>query len=241
MFGKYMLSELKKYLYHKWLLIVMFIIAILIPIMVISLDSFIGEKDIMLMKSRLLRGFNFSQVGYIVLTALYYGQEYQKSALRTSLLCSPNRILFQIVKICCNSLWTLLLLTITTIISILLLGVSSDASVSLENICELINSLIPAYCSTFELTLITGSIVIITKSTIASIAIMTSMILGLGNILLQYGKFMKYLPVNSVMNGFMIKETSMYLSINTGLIVQGIWCLSLLFIAGILFCRRCAR
>ena len=70
---------------------------------------------------------------------------------------------------------------------------------------------------------------------------MVSLILGLGNLLLQYGTVMRYLPVISMMNGFLVEDLPWYPATWEGLVVQGIWCVALLFAEVMLFQRRYVR
>ena len=238
---KYISCEQKKFLYQKWNTIVMICIIVFVPIMVLSLDSFAGEEGYLLCKSKLLQGFYLSQAGYVVLSALYFGQEYQKSTLRTSLLSTPNRFLFLLAKDCCILMWTIILLVMTTTFSIVILHIAFDVDLSIENLIDLLKTLLPAYGSILELVLLTSGIVVVTRSMIVSMAIMVSLILGLGNLLLQYGTVMRYLPVISMMNGFLVEDLPWYPATWEGLVVQGIWCVALLFAEVMLFQRRYVR
>ena len=89
--------------------------------------------------------------------------------------------------------------------------------------------------------MITAGMVILTRSPVVSIAMLTSLILGLGNLLLQYSTTMRFLPVISSMNGFLVEKIPQYLTIGNGLMVQGIWCVGLLGLAAVIFQRRYVR
>lgn len=214
---------------------------VFVPIMVMSLDSFAGEEGYLLYKSKLLQGFYLAQAGYVVLSALYFGQEYQKSTLRTSLLSTPDRLLFLFAKYGCILMWTIILLAVTTIFSIMILHISFDVKLTFENLIDMLKTLLTAYSSTFELVLLTSGIVVVTRSMIVSMAVMVSLILGLGNLLLHYGTVMRYLPVISTMNGFLVENLPWYLTTNDGLVVQGVWCIVLLLADVILFQKRYVR
>lgn len=241
MFGRYMESEQRKFLYNKWILLVMAGMLVFIPAMVLALDAFAGEEDDLLIKSKLLQSFYLGQVGYVVLSALYFGQEYLKSTLRTSLLSTPKRIPFLLSKVCCILIWTVILLTMTSVLSMAVLQISFDVSFTKERLTECLKCLIPAYISTIELVLITAGIVILTRSSIVSLAIITSLILGLGNLMLQYSTTMRFLPVISSMNGFLVEKIPQYLTTETGLIVQSIWCAGVFGMAIMLFQKRYVR
>lgn len=238
MLSLYYKSEQKKFIYQKWNIIVMLGIAVLVPVMAVTLGSFAGESGALLCKSKLIQGFYLGQAGYTVLAALYFGTEYQRLALRTSLLGTPNRGMLLLAKLLCVSTWTLMLLAVSTIASVTALKLTSAESLPTG---ELITALIPAYISTLELVVITGCIVVLTRSAIASMAVMVSLILGLGNILLQYSATMRYLPVLSTMNGFLVANVPQYLQINVGMAVQAVWVILLLTSAFFVFKMRYVR
>ncbi|MGN0395048.1 MAG: ABC transporter permease [Coprococcus sp.] len=241
MFGRYIKSEQRKILYNKWILIVIICMLVFIPAMVLSLNAFAEENDYFLIKSKLMQSFYLGQVGYVVFSALYFGQEYLKSTLRTSLLSIPKRMLFLMLKVCCILIWTVIVLIITSALSIVVVHISLDVSLTTDYIVSCLKCLIPAYISTIELVLITAGITIITHSPILSIAIIISLILGLGNLMLQYSTIIRFFPVISSMNGFLVEKIPQYLTIVNGLIVQGIWCVGLFGIAAILFQKRYVR
>lgn len=241
MHGYCLKSEGLKFVYNRWLLLCIAGILVFVPVMVLSLDAFAGEAGELLYRSKMMQGFYLGQVGYCVLAALYFGQEYLRSTLRTGLLCVPKRIGFLAAKFSCIFIWTGLLLFIVSLISILTLRIAYGTANSSESVTALISCMIPAYLSTLELTLLTAAIVILTRSQIVSIAILISLILGLGNLLLQYSSMMRYLPVLAAMNGFMVMGSPVYLPVREGLAVQAVWCVALLLIAGIVFKKRYVR
>lgn len=100
MLNRYYKCENTKFIFQKWNIMVMIGIMIFVPVMVMTLDSFFGETGEMLCKSKLIQSFYLGQVGYTVLSALFFVNEYQKSALRTSLISTPDRRIFIITKFC---------------------------------------------------------------------------------------------------------------------------------------------
>lgn len=238
MLFQYYKCEQKKFLYQKWNIVVLIGIFVFVPIMALTLDSYSGETGDLLSKSKLIQGFYLGQAGYAVLAALYFGNEYQKSALRTSLLSTPKREMFLISKLLCILTWSVILLFATTIVSIAAIKFSSSESL---NMSEALKLLLPVYLSTIEIVIITISTVVLTRSMIVSMAIMVSLILGLGNILIQYSPEMKYLPVISTMNAFFVIKIPQYLEIYAGIIVQALWGILLLMIAFFVFKKRYVR
>ena len=61
------------------------------------------------------------------------------------------------------------------------------------------------------------------ESMVASLTIVLSMLLGLGQLLLQYSSRMNVLPGLATMNSFSIKAISIYPSILEGLLIQTLW------------------
>lgn len=234
-------SENYKLLCDKWVLLVMAGIVIFIPIMAVTLDSYTGEGGFLLCQSKLMQSFYLGQVGFAVLSSLYFGQEFRQSALRTSLLCAPRRITLLISKTACITAWTTVLLMLSTVLSAIavysVFGIQPDT----DNISDMIKCLVPAYISSLELVLLTSSAAILTRSLIIPMSVTVSLLLGLGNLLLQYFSVVRYFPAISVMNGFFVSEIPQYLSISAGLLVQGIWCAVMLFISGVVFVKRGVR
>ena len=235
---QYYKCEQKKFLYQKWNVIVMLGLLVFVPVMAITLDSYTGGTGVTLTKSKLIEGFYLGQAGYAVLTALYFGYEYQKSALRTSLLGTPKRGMFLTAKLLCILTWTVILLLANTIFSLAAIAMSSSENLGIG---EALSLLLPDYLSTLEIVIITSALVILTRSMIVSMAIMVSLVLGLGNLLLQYSSEMKYLPVLSTMNSFFVVRVPQYLAINEGTAVQALWGAALLMIAFLVFNRRYVR
>ena len=238
MLFQYYKCEQKKFLYQKWNLVVLIGILVFVPVMALTIDSFTGGTEDMINKSKLIQGFYLGQAGYAVLTALYFGNEYQGSTLRTSLLSTPKRELFLISKLLCILTWSVILLLANTVCSIAIMNISSSGCL---DACEALKLLLPVYLSTLEIVVITSGIVLLTRSMIVSMAIMVSLVLGLGNILLQYSAEMKYLPVLSTMNAFFIVKMPHYLEIGAGVAVQALWGILISLIAFLVFRKRYVR
>ena len=61
------------------------------------------------------------------------------------------------------------------------------------------------------------------ESIVSSLTIVLSMLLGLGQLLLQYSSRMNVLPVLATMNSFSINEISIYPSVIEGIFIQTVW------------------
>ena len=213
-------SEQLKFIYNRWVMIAAGFILIFIPVMVETLGNTLSLP--------LLEGFYLGQAGFAVLAALYFGHEYKRSALRTSILGIPGRIVLLASKYVIVIVWMAGLFLVDSVISVILTG-------------GVMLSLVPGFISTLELTAITCALVVITKSDIVSMAIPVALILGLGTLLLQYGRIMRYLPVVSTLQAFFASRVPSYLSVTEGLWVQGIWAVILVALSFLIFWRRAVR
>lgn len=241
MFKNLLKSESQKLLFYKWILITTIATIIFVPLMVFSLGALGEEAGMDLYTSKLLQSFYLGQVGIVVISALYFGQEFSDSTLRTSLTASPNRILFLLSKFLCLMFWCIMTLLISTVISFIVLQCAFYADLDMNHTGVLIQSLFPAYISSIELCIITVGIIIVSKSMVVSLAIMLSMILGLGHLLMQYSSIMTFLPVLSTMNSFLLFHTNVYLSLWSGILCQGVWCIVLVIISSSLLTIRSVR
>lgn len=241
MFKNLLKSESQKLLFNKWILITMIAVVIFVPLMVYSLGALGEEAGIDLYISKLLQSFYLGQTGVVVISALYFGEEFSNSTLRTSLMSVPNRILFFMSKFLCLMFWCITTLLISTVISFIVLQYVFYADLDMNNIVVLMKSLFPAYISSIELGIITAGMIIVSKSMVVTLAIMLSMILGLGHLLMQYSSIMTFLPVLSTMNSFLLFHTNEYLSLWSGILCQGVWCIVLAILSNGLLRIRSVR
>ena len=238
MFKNLLKSESQKLFFHKWILATTMAVVIFVPLLVYSLGALGEETGMGLYTSKLLQSFYLGQVGVVVISALYFGQEFLNSTLRTSLTMSPNRFLFLLSKFLCLIFWCMMTLFIATVISFIVLQWIFSADLDRTNIGILMKSLFPVYISSMELCIITAGIIVVSKSMVVSLAVMLSLMLGLGHLLMQYSSIMAFLPVLSTMNSFLLFHTKEYLSVWSGLMCQGMWCIVLVVIAnGVLWSR----
>ena len=90
-------------------------------------------------------------------------------------------------------------------------------------VSQLLLKLIPPIIATIQISIITFCLTILMESMVSSLTIVLSMLLGLGQLLLQYSPMMNILPVLVTMNSFSIKEISIYPSVTEGLFIQSLW------------------
>ncbi|MDD7184040.1 MULTISPECIES: ABC transporter permease [Bacillota] len=234
-------TEQLKFLYNKWIILTIISLVIFIPVMAIVLNKPTGKENFDFIVNQILQSFYLGQSGFTVISVFYFGQEFLNSTLRTSFLSVPNRFKFMTSKVINLVLWETLLFFIATVITIITVNTYFDFSITDENILILIKSLIPVYIVTVQLSLIAISLTSMSSSIVVSLAILLSMILGLGQLLLQFSKNLIFLPVLSVMNAFSTISTMVYPKLESGIIIQGLWSISLLFAAYYFIKRRVVR
>lgn len=235
---RYLKCEHQKFLYDRWAIIIAAGIMIFVPVIVLTLEPYMGSASGNTAVSKLIQGFYLGQAGHTVLAAIYFGQEYKRSTLRTSLLSTPKRWLFLLSKLLCIMTWIVIILVVSAILSFAAISIALPENLSAG---EALRYLLPAFLSTVELAAITCAVVILTRSMIVSMAVMVSLILGLGSILLQYCGQMKYIPVISAMNAFFEVKLPIYPNVSTGLSIQAIWAIVLLSAAFFAFSKRYVR
>ncbi len=241
MFKYYVKSEILKVIYNKWILFSAFVTILFIPFMVCILKDLTQSAGILEHKSRLLQAFYLGQIWFVVISSLYFGQEYKSSSLRTSLLLIPNRTLTIITKIAVCICFIVVLLCISTIFSIVAVCFYFNFFMTINTIVNLVSILFPVYISIIELSIISAGFIIICKSYVAAISFFLPLLLGLGQMLLQFSPIFMFIPGISTMNVFLLKNSSLYLSETNGIFCQGIWLAVILLTASILFKSRCIK
>lgn len=224
-------TEQLKFLYNKWIVVTIIFLVIFVPVMSVVLNKPLGKENFEFIVNQILQSFYLGQAGFVVIATLYFGQEFLNSTLRTSFLCVPNRREFMVSKIINLVLWETLLFFIITTITIITVNLYFDFSIANENIISLIKLLIPVYIVIIQLSLIAISLTSMSSSIVVSLAILLSIILGLGQLLLQFNRHLIFLPVLSVMNVFSTVSTAVYPRLEIGLAIQGVWSIFFLIIA----------
>lgn len=236
-----MKSECLKFFYSKWLFLTFLLSIGLIPVLIsfvtlpenaISFDS---------LANQLLQSFYMGQVGFVVLTSLYFGQEFLNHTIRTSLLALPNRFKFLFLKIISLLVLELVCLLVTTILSFIVISIRLDVSMTTETAFRLLKLLLPCYLATIQLSFITAALVLLSSSIVFSLSLVLPMILGLGQLLLQFTEHFKILPVLSTMNVFSRISSSIYPTVTTGLLLQSVWSIIFLISAYYFLYNKCIR
>lgn len=237
----YFISEQLKFIYNRWIILTILGLGLFIPAMTIVLNTAPEKISFDFLANQILQSFYLGQVGFVVITALYFGQELSHATLRTSLLCLPNRGKFLLTKLLSLLMWEIILLAVFTIFSIIVISFNFRYNMNQEELLKMFTLLISVYLSTIQLSFIQAALVMIGGLMVVALVAVLSFILGLGQVLLQFYHGFRYFPVLSVMNAFSTRAKSVYPQVAAGLCFQQLWCILLLVTAFFILRRRTVR
>ena len=223
MLGNQIKSEYLKIIYYKGLLVtlVFSILFLLAMLLALNPSALMINGDFIV--TQFLQSIYLVQTIFAVFSAVFWGREFLKSSLRTSLLSTPSRVKFFCSKVIVNLLSILCCFCIAIGIGIGLVSIYFKFQLNLEFVRQLLLKLIPPMLATIQISMITVCLTIVMESIVSSLTIVLSMLLGLGQLLLQYSSRMNVLPVLATMNSFSINEISIYPSVIEGIFIQTVW------------------
>ena len=216
-------SEFFKMIYHKGLLLTLVFSILFVLAMLLALNPSASMINRDFIVTQFLQSIYLVQTIFAVFSAVFWGREFVKSSLRTSLLLTPSRLKFFCMKSAVTLFSILCCFCIAIGIGIGLVAFYFKFQLNLEFVRQLLLKLIPPMLATIQISIITFCLTILMESMVSSLTIVLSMILGLGQLLLQYSSIMNVLPVLVTMNSFSIKEISIYPSVTEGLFLQSLW------------------
>ena len=223
MLGNQIKSEYLKIIYYKGLSVtlVFSILFLLAMLLALNPSAIMINGDFIV--TQFLQSIYLAQTVFAVFSAVFWGREFLKSSLRTSLLSTPSRVKFFCSKVIVNLLSILCCFCIAIGIGIGLVSIYFKFQLNLEFVRQLLLKLIPPMLATIQISMITVCLTIVMESIVSSLTIVLSMLLGLGQLLLQYSSRMNVLPVLATMNSFSINEISIYPSVIEGIFIQTVW------------------
>ena len=216
-------SEFLKMMYHKGLVLTLVFSILFLLAMLLTLNPSALIINGNFIVTQFLQSIYLAQTIFAVFSAVFWGREFLKSSLRTSLLSTPSRVKFFCIKVIVTLLSILCCFCIAVGIGIGLVSFYFKFQLSPEFLSTLLLKLIPPIIATIQISMITFCLTIFMESMVASLTIVLSMLLGLGQLLLQYSSRMNVLPGLATMNSFSIKAISIYPSILEGLLIQTLW------------------
>lgn len=233
-------SEKTKFFSFGWCMLGI-IGANLVPVLFLLTSStpITGEEKGML--SLILQSLYLGQLGVIVASASYFGEEYSQTVLRTTLLTQPFRAKLLFTKFVNITVIIVLTGIVSSLLGLIVLFLQHDLEWTNTFGLRLLGSVSLAMLSWILLAWMISALSIITKSLITPIAIMLPLVLGLSQMLLQVFQLAKYLPTLAVMNIYTGDSVGIYLDKWLGLGVQLLWTLVLIGIANWLFAWRGVR
>ena len=216
-------SEYLKIIYYKGLSVtlVFSILFLLAMLLALNPSPLMINGDFIV--TQFLQSIYLAQTIFAVFSVVFWGREFLKSTLRTSLLSTPSRLKFFCIKVTVTLLSILCCFCIAIGIGIGLVSFYFKFQLSPEFLSTLLSKLIPPIIATIQISIITFCLTIFMESMVSSLTIVLSMLLGLGQLLLQYSSMMNVLPVLATMNSFSIKAISIYPSVIEGLLIQSLW------------------
>ena len=216
-------SEFFKIIYHKGLLLTLVFSILFVLAMLLALNPSASMINGDFIVTQFLQSIYLVQTIFAVFSAVFWGREFVKSSLRTSLLANPSRLKFFCIKVIVTLFCILCCFCIAIGIGIGLVSFYFKFQLNLEFIRQLLLKFIPPMIATLQISIITFCLTIILESMVSSLTIVLSMLLGLGQLLLQYSSRMNVLPVLATMNSFSINESSIYASVIEGSFIQTVW------------------
>ena len=223
MLGNQIKSEYLKMIYDKGLLATLVFSILFLLAMLLALNPSALMINGNFIVTQFLQSIYLAQTVFAVFSAVFWGREFLKSSLRTSLLSTPSRVKFFCSKVIVNLLSILCCFCIAIVIGIGLVSIYFKFQLNLEFVRQLLLKLIPPMLATIQISMITVCLTIVMESIVSSLTIVLSMLLGLGQLLLQYSSRMNVLPVLATMNSFSINEISIYPSVIEGIFIQTVW------------------
>ena len=216
-------SEFFKMMYHKGLVLTLVFSILFLLAMLVALNPsalmFNGDYIV----TQFLQSIYLAQTVFAVFSAMFWGREFLKSSLRTSFLSNPSRLQFFYIKTIVTLLSILSCFFIAIGLGLGLVAFYFKFQINSQFLSQLLFKLIPPIIATIQISMITFCLTILMESMVSSLTIVLSMLLGLGQLLLQYSSMMNVLPVLVTMNSFSIKEISIYPSVTEGLLIQSLW------------------
>ena len=223
MLGNQIKSEYLKIIYYKGLSVTLVFSILFLLVMLLALNPSALMINGNFIVTQFLQSIYLAQTVFAVFSAVFWGREFLKSSLRTSLLSTPSRVKFFCSKVIVNLLSILCCFCIAIGIGIGLVSIYFKFQLNLEFVRQLLLKLIPPMLATIQISMITVCLTIVMESIVSSLTIVLSMLLGLGQLLLQYSSRMNVLPVLATMNSFSINEISIYPSVIEGIFIQTVW------------------
>ena len=171
MLGNQIKSEYLKIIYYKGLSVtlVFSILFLLAMLLALNPSSLMINGDFIV--TQFLQSIYLGQTIFAVFSAVFWGREFLKSSLRTSLLSTPSRVKFFCIKVIITLLSILCCFCIAIGVGIGLVSFYFKFQLSPEFLSTLLLKLIPPIIATIQISMITFCLPILMESMVSSLTI----------------------------------------------------------------------
>lgn len=238
--GDLLKGEWLKWRFNRWNWLVIAAGLVLVPAMTIFLNTSASIVSLDFVFEQILQSFYLGQATSVALAVLFMGQELSKSGLRTSLLTCPKRWQFFLAKLLVLLAVEIVFMAIILLASILLAQVYYPVDL-LGNLGQIFPHLLAIVLASLTFSLLSACLVFLVQSMILVLGLSLAVLLGLGQMLLQFSPIFRHLPVLLSMNSFYLQPLSIYYPIWQGLALQFLWCLIVFILAGSFLSRKSIR
>lgn len=238
--GNLLKSEWLKWRFNRWNWLIVGAGLVLVPAMTIFLNASASTVSLDFVFEQILQSFYLGQAASVALAVLFMGQELSKSSLRTSLLTCPKRWQFFLAKLLIFLLVQVMFMSTMLLASIFLAHTYYPVDL-LGNLGQLVPHLLAIVLASLTFSLLSACLVFLVQSMILVLGLSLAVLLGLGQMLLQFSPIFRNLPVLLSMNSFYLQPLSLYYPIWQGLALQFLWCLIVFILAGSFLSRKSIR
>ena len=177
MLGNQIKSEYLKIIYYKGLSVTLVFSILFLLAMLLALNpSFLMINGDFIV-TQFLQSIYLAQTIFAVFSAVFWGREFLKSSLRTSLLSTSSRVKFFCIKVIVTLLSILCCFCIAIGIGIGLVSFYFKFQLNPEFVSLLLSKLIPPIIATIQISIITFCLTILMESMVSSLTIVLSIIL----------------------------------------------------------------
>ena len=211
-------SEWTKFISSSWCVAGASIALLLQPILLLVGLAATANPTSSLALEQMLQALYVSQVGMVIMSAGFFGQEYFDSSLRTTFLANSRRNHVLMAKV-------LILAAVSMLVWIVSVGLGLVIALSHNvyfPICALIRITF-TMSSWIKICWISGFIAVILKSHIISMAVIIPLLLAVNQLLVVIAGIFRFLPDAATRNVFTIYPSEMFLEVRAGMAVQAIW------------------
>jgi len=211
-------SEWTKFTSSNWCIVGVLIALVLQPILLLVGLRANNTSTPQLALEQILQALYISQVGIVIMSASFFGQEYYDSSLRTTFLANSHRMNVLLAKV-----------LVTSFVAILA-GITSSGLGIAVALCHNIyftsyalGRIAIAVLYWVMIGWISGFIAVVSMSHIISMAIIIPLLLAVNQLLVALWGILRFLPDVATRNVFAVYQNELFLEARVGIVVQFTW------------------